>query len=90
MEPRRTLICNLQFSLGEILKKVVVCQWEIIFINPVAKICIFYLETTKMDRFDVPLEMLTSANPVELADSRQKELHFDREMGCLLDSQCLV
>ncbi len=43
-----------------------------------------------MARFDSPLEILTNANPVDLADSRQKELHFDREMGCLLDSQCLV
>ncbi len=43
-----------------------------------------------MARFDSPLEILTNENPVGLADSRQKELHFDQEMGYLLDSQCLV
>ncbi len=43
-----------------------------------------------MVRFDNPLEILTSANPVDLANSRQKELHFDQEMGCLFDSHCLV
>ncbi len=37
-----------------------------------------------MARFDIPLEILTNENPVDLADSRQKELHFDQEMGCLL------
>ncbi len=36
-----------------------------------------------MARFDIPLEILTYANPVDLADSRQKELHFDQEWGCL-------